>query len=187
MSENQEHFTSLIDEYVVLKMLLSDYKRTTRALPQGYRISGPEARNSVREEEAALLADNFEHWSGPYEGTLKGWREDTPIYVVYHDNLVAGVYLCAQNEFDEDERWGQVHYAFMHPEHRGKGLYSVLFARVVEKAREWGLEGLILNSDRHLLPDVYLRWGAKPWKRIPKPQRRSRRSLLRRILGRICS
>ena len=58
---------------------------------------------------------------------------------------------------------------------------------IVEKAKEWGLGGLVLNSDRHLLPEVYLRWGAEPWKRLPKPRQRRTRPLFRRILDRICS
>jgi len=185
MNEVQKEFTSLVDEYVVLKLALSNYRPTARRLPEGYEIHGADARKNIREEERSLLADNFEHWSGPYDGKLKGWRDDSPIFVLYHGSLVAGLYLCSQNEFDENKKWGQVHYAFMHPEHRGKGVYSVLFATAVEKAKEWKLEGLILNSDRHLLPEVYLRWGAEPWKRLPKPRPR-KRSLLRQILGRIC-
>jgi GNAT superfamily N-acetyltransferase len=185
MTKDQKPFTALIDEYIVLKMPLDDYKPTSRGLPEGYRVHGAEVRDNVREDEAALLAKNFEHWSGPYEGTLKGWRENSPMYVLFGDRLVAGLYLCAQNEFDEGDNWGQVHYAFMHPDHKGKGVYSVLFARAVDKARDWRLKGLILNSDRHLLPEVYLRWGAQPWKRLQKPHRPKKPSFVRRVLRRI--
>jgi GNAT superfamily N-acetyltransferase len=174
-------FTSLIDEYVVLKLLLEDYRPTSRTLPEGYEIRGSEIRPDIREQEKALLAANFEHWSGPYEGKLKGWRNDSPLYVLYGDKLVAGLYLCSENEFEEGERWGQIHYAYMEYVHRGKGIYSVLFASAVEKARRWNLEGLILNSDRHLLPEVYLKWGAQPWKRLTKVQSYRRLSLARRL------
>jgi len=180
-------FTSPIDEYIVLKLSLSDYKPSTRLLDSRYRICGFETRDQLRKQERKLLARYFENWSGPYEGTLKGWRKDSPIYVLHDNTLVAGVYLCSENEFDEGESWGQVHYAFIHPSHKGQGVYSVLFKEVVEKAKTWNLEGLILNSDRHLLPDVYLRWGATPWKRIEKKPKPRRFSLPRRIIRRIFS
>ena len=54
------------------------------------------------------------------------------------------------------------------PDYRGKGLYRLLFREAVRKAREWNLEGLYVNSDRHLLPEMYERWGAEPYRRIQK-------------------
>ncbi len=185
MRKVTREFTSPIDNYVVLKMNLADYKPTSRELPGDYEIRGSEIREKVRRQEAKLLSQNFEHWMGPYEGKLKGWRSDSPIYVLYRGSLVAGVYLCSENEFEEGTRWGQLHYAFVHPAHRGKGIYSVLFRAAVRKAREWNLEGLILNSDRHLLPQVYLRWGAVPWKEIAKKAYRKRVGLSGRVLCRI--
>lgn len=185
MTESAREFTSLIDQYVVLKMALADYKPTTRKLPQDYEIHSFEIRERVRKQEATLLAENFEHWSGPYEGRLKGWRDDSPIYVLHRGRLVAGVYLCSENEFNEGEKWGQLHYAFMHRAYRGKGIYSVLFQKAVEKARGWNLEGLILNSDRHLLPEVYLRWGAQPWRTVPKAMQSRKPSPVRRFLRRL--
>jgi GNAT superfamily N-acetyltransferase len=185
MHRASSEFTSPIDEYVVLKMNLADYRPTTRELPIDYEIRGSEVREKVRRQEVKLLSRNFEHWMGPYEGKLKGWRSDTPIYVLYKGNLVAGVYLCSENEFDEGTGWGQLHYAFMHPGHRGKGIYSVLFAEAIKKARKWNLEGLILNSDRHLLPQVYLRWGAVPWKEIQKSAGAKRAGFLGRMLRKI--
>lgn len=178
-------FTSPIDEYIVLKLSLSDYRPTTRLLDDQYRICGFETRDHVRKQERRLLTRFFENWSGPYEGTLKGWRKDSPTYVLHNNRLVAGVYLCSENEFNEGESWGQVHYAFIHPSHKGKGVYSVLFREVVEKAKTWNLKGLILNSDRYLLPDVYLRWGATPWKKIKKKPRPRGYPLPKRIIRRI--
>ncbi len=81
---------------------------------------------------------------------------------------MGGVFVCDRNEFDDDPRWGQVHYAFLRHDHRGRGLYSALFRRAVELAASWGLEGLVINSDREILPEVYLRWGAVFWKTIPR-------------------
>jgi GNAT superfamily N-acetyltransferase len=180
-------FTSPLDEYVVLKLALPQYKATTRSLASGYQLGGFTVRDQVRQQEKQLLTRYFQNWAGPYEGSLEGWREDSPTYVLYGDALVAGVYLCAENEFNEGEDWGQVHYAFIDPEHGGRGVYSVLFQAVVEKARTWGLRGLILNSDRHLLPEVYIRWGAIPWKTIGKKPVPRRASLPRRILRRFFS
>ncbi|MFQ5906494.1 MAG: GNAT family N-acetyltransferase [bacterium] len=178
-------FTSPIEEYVVLKLNLDDYKSTDRTLEEEYTICGSEVREKIRKYEKKLLSRYFENWNGPYEGTLRGWRRDSPIYVLHNGRLVAGVYLCSENEFDEGERWGQLHYAFMDPSYKGKGIYSVLFREAVRKARAWNLEGLILNSDRHLLPDVYLRWGAVAWKNIPKKRKPERPSLFRRTIRRI--
>lgn len=185
MRKRQPSFTSLIDEYIVLKLRLSDYNPTKRVLGDEFTICGPEVRASIRRQERKLLESVFEHWSGPYEGSLKGWREDSPIYVLHKGKLVAGVYLCDENEFDEGEKWGQLHYAFMHSGYRGKGVYSVLFQKAVEKAVEWNLEGLILNSDRHMLHEVYLRWGAIHWKTILKKPQHRRQPFLARVVRRI--
>lgn len=184
-------FTSVEEEYVVLKLSLVDYHPTKHELDDGYVICGGEIRKKIRRPERKFLMQCFENWTGPYNGKLKGWQNDSPTYVLHKGRLVAGVYLCSENEFDEGERWGQLHYAFMDPTYKGKGIYSVLFQRAVDKARSWNLEGLILNSDRYLLPDVYVRWGAVPWKTIsknPKPRQKvfagpTVKRLVRRVAG----
>ncbi|MFX0206078.1 MAG: hypothetical protein ACFFDT_08820, partial [Candidatus Hodarchaeota archaeon] len=40
----------------------------------------------------------------------------------------------------------------------------------VNQAKSWNLEGVIISTDRYLLPEVYIRWGAIPWKEIIKVQ-----------------
>ena len=113
---------------------------------------------------------HFRNWKTPFNGNLHGWKDDTPLYILYNETLIAGAYLCEKNEFNEGERWGQLHYAFIDPFFKGKGIYSVLFKYAIERAKTWGLQGLILNSDRYMLPDVYIRWGAIPWKKLRKKE-----------------
>lgn len=153
---------------MVLRLLLSEYRGAAHALPAGYRFRGPELTLPDRETERRLLAASFRNWQDPYLRRLRGWREDSAIYLLSETTLVGGVYVCARNEFDDDDRWGQVHYAFLDPSHRGRGLYSAMFEETVRRARRWGLVGVVLNSDRTSLPEIYIRWGAAPWRTIPK-------------------
>ena len=162
-------FTAEIDEYVVLKLRLEDYRPGERLLPVGFELADPTIRSSVTDDERRLLQRYFRNWQAAYSGQLKGWRRDSPIYVLRDGRLIGGVYLVAGNEFDDDQKWGQLHYAFMEPSCKGMGIYRIIFTTAVERARSWGLEGLYLNSDRHLLSDVYVRWGGVYWKTISKP------------------
>ena len=160
-------FTDEIDEYIVLKLSLDQYKGTTRVLERGFQINGAEVITKIRNRQKELLRAHFISWAIPYYGNVKGWREDSPIYMLYEGNLVGGVYLCDECEYDES-RWGQLHYAFMDPEFKGRGIYSLLFAEAVRRARQWNLQGLVLDSDRHMLPEVYIRWGAIPFEHRSK-------------------
>lgn len=181
-------FTAEIEEYVVLKLSLDDYRGGNRALPPGHHVIDPPPPRGTSRAERRLLKRYFRNWKAPFRGRLKGWRPDSPLLVQRAGTLIAGVYLVAANEFDEDPRWGQLHYAFMDPACKGQGIYSALFGAAVRRARAWGLEGLYLNSDRHLLPEVYLRWGAVPWRTIPKagsaPRCRSWLAFFRARIGR---
>ena len=161
-------FTAEIDEYVVLKLRLDDYRPGERLLPVGFEMADSTIKSRVAHDERRLLQRYFRNWKVPYSGQLKGWRRDSPIYVLRDGRLIGGVYVVAGNEFDDDQKWGQLHYAFMEPSCKGMGIYRIIFTTAVERARSWGLEGLYLNSDRHLLPDVYVRWGGVYWKTISK-------------------
>ncbi len=164
-------FSAEIDTYVVLLLDLNEYRATSRAPLDGFEIAGAERCQALRKQEKIMLKDKFEDWEIPYCARLRGWRSDSPIYVAHGEELVGGVYLCDKNEFDEDPARGQLHYAFINSRFQGMGIYSMIFREAVRRADTWGLKGLYLNSDRHLLPDVYLRWGAKPWKEVKKPSR----------------
>ena len=76
-------FAKEINEYVVLKLPLGSYKGTTCTLEDGFQIAGPEVRRRVRKDEKRLLKSYFRAWATPYYGNLKGWREDSPIYILY--------------------------------------------------------------------------------------------------------
>ena len=161
-------FTAEINEYVVFTLELIDYRPSKRQIPDAYEIlPSTSSRTPYRHKEKELLKRYFRAWRRPFFGKLSGFREDSPVLLCHGDDLVCGVYLCDENQYQRP-RWGQLHYAFIEPAHQGKGLYSGLFREVVRRADSWGLSGLILNSDRHLLPEVYERWGAIPYERIHK-------------------
>lgn len=161
-------FGDILDKYVVLKLPLNRYKGTSRTLESDFQIVGSEVREGIRKDEERLLSLYFRHWQAPYHGNLKGWRNDTPVYILYQGTLVSGMYLCDQNEFDEGINWGQLHYFFTEPAFKKKGLHSILVKQAMDRAKSWNLQGVIINTDRHLLPEVYIRWGAIPWKEIKK-------------------
>ncbi len=162
-------FSKVRDEYVILKLPVESYRGSTRSLPPGYSL-GPSALNTAqRERERQLLELNFPgNWRGVFSRRTAGWRPDTPVYVLKGDDLVGGLYVCAEHEFEEGPDWGQLHYFFVGEEEKGKGLHSVLAAEAIRRARAWGLRGVFINTDRFGLPEVYQRWGATLWKVIPK-------------------
>ncbi len=161
-------FGDILDKYVVLKLPLNRYKGKSRNLEIDYQIVGSEVRERIKKDEKRLLKLYFRQWLAPYSGNLKGWRSDSPIYVLYQQRLVSGIYLCSQNEFNDDTSWGQLHYFFTEPAFKKKGLHSILVKQAIDRAKSWNLQGVIINTDRHLLTDVYMRWGAIPWKKIQK-------------------
>jgi GNAT superfamily N-acetyltransferase len=167
----KHRFTEEVDTYSILILHLGNYRASNRELPTGFDFVGPEQRPSIRAQEKQRLQTVFDDWDVPYCGRLPGWRIDSPVYVAHRLALVGGVYVCDQNEFDNDPARGQLHYAFMDPKFQGLGIYSVIFREAVRRANEWGLQVLYLNSDRYMLPEVYLRWGAQPWKTITKRNR----------------
>lgn len=167
MSKEAE-FSQEIDSYIVLKLPLDRYEGTTRSLPPQAQLAPLTMRPGLRKDERRLLKLYFRRWKRPYRGSLPGWREESPVYLLWKGRLACGVYLCDRNEFDDHAGWGQLHYAFVDPQFQGKRLYSLVFNEAVGRARQWGLQGLYLNSDRHILPSVYERWGAEYWKTIPK-------------------
>lgn len=174
-------FGDILDKYVVLKLPLNQYKVTSRTLESGFQIAGPEVRERIRKDEERLLSLYFKNWRAPYSGNLKGWRNESPIYVLYQGSLVSGIYLCDQNEFNEGTNWGQLHYFFTEPSFKKKGLHRILVRHAIERAKSWNLKGVIINTDRNLLTEVYMRWGAIPWKEIKKANSSRRTSSLKKF------
>jgi GNAT superfamily N-acetyltransferase len=167
----RKHFTQEVGRYTVLILRLDEYRSSARDFPDGFEFLPQERVGTVRSQEKRKLIRLFDDWEFPYYRKFRGCREDSPIFVMQGDQLVGGTYLCDKNEFDDDPTRGQLHYAFIDPRFQGRGVYSAIFRRVVSQARSWGLQELYLNSDRYMLPEVYLRWGAKSWKTIPKASR----------------
>ena len=162
--KEKHSFTKEINEYIVLKLSLADYTGCTRSLPKQFELGRhtSDVEEMIRADEKRLLKYNFSLWQRPFYRQVNGWRTDTPIYVLHNNGrLVGGVYLCDKNEFDDNPYWGQLHYAFIDPQYKGQGIYSVIFRNAIERARTWGLQGLYLNSDRNMLPEVYERWGGQ--------------------------
>jgi len=164
-------FTAEVETYTVLILGLDEYQPTRRDLPPEFAFLDAGKSKTLRNQERIVLRTVFDDWDIPYSGKLRGWRDDSPLFVMHDDQLAGGLYLCDQNEFDEDPKHGQLHYVFVAPHFQGRGLYSVLFREAVKRAANWGLTHMYLNSDRYLLPEVYLRWGAKPYKQINKSSR----------------
>lgn len=169
-----QHFTEEIDVYTVLILKLSDYMDSQRPLPDGFQLARPDQYQALRRQEKHALQQIFDDWDIPYCHKMPGWRSDSSIFLISGDQLVGGLYLCGQNEFHESPQFGQLHYAFLLPKFQGLGLYRSLFREAVNRATVWGLTHVYLNSDRYLLPEVYVRWGAQPYKKISKPAPRLR-------------
>ena len=161
-------FGDELDRYVVLKLRLNQCKNTACQLETDFQIAGSEVRERVRKDEKRLLKLYFHNWKVPYSGNLKGWRNDSPIYILCRGKLVSGLYLCDRNEFNEGTNWGQLHYFFTDPAFKKKGLHSILVREAINRAKSWKIQGLIINTDRYMLPEVYMRWGAIFWKEIKK-------------------
>ena len=160
-------FGEELDKYVVLKLTLKKCKVPEYELDTNFKIYGIEARNNIKMDEKKLLKRYFRNWKVPYYNQLIGWERESPLYILYKEKLVSGLYVCSRNEFDE-EGWGQLHYFFTDPAFKGKKLHSRLVREAIKRAESWKLEGLIVNTDRNQLPDVYLKWGAISWKEIEK-------------------
>ena len=164
-------FTDPIETYTVLVLRLDEYIETQRDLPPGFDFLPLEKRSSIRAQEHALLKQLFDDWQIPYNGKLRGLRDDSAVFVMYGDELAGGVYVCDQNEFDDDPMHGQLHYVFTNPKYRGYGIYSMMVHESIQRMWNWGLREMFFNTDRYLLPNLHLRWGFKIWKEIPKPSR----------------
>jgi GNAT superfamily N-acetyltransferase len=166
-----KRFTEEVDNYTVLLLNLDDYRPTARTQPASFEFLDPAFCDLVRDQEKCMLQQIFEDWNIPFCRKLRGWRPDSPVFVMKGDHLVGGVYVCDKNEFDADPFRGQLHYFFVHPAYRACGIHSANVRQAIRRARAWGLREVYVNTDRYLVPEVYIRWGAKPLRQIQKSSR----------------
>jgi GNAT superfamily N-acetyltransferase len=165
---NSAQFSEETDLYQVVVLDINDYQPLGRSLPEGFAIQSSDLPSELRQQERQILRGLFADWQLPYCGRLTGWRSESRLYLICGDQLAGGVYLCDRNEFDECDTHGQLHYPFMAPHFQGRGLHAFVFASLVQRAAAWGLTHIYINSDRRHLPEVYVRWGAKPYRQIAK-------------------
>jgi hypothetical protein len=166
------------DHYTFAKLDRANYPPRS-PLPAGYSFAG----KISREAELSLLKPEFQAWRIPFNRDMPGCRPDGVLALEYLEEPVAIIFLCDQNELGL-AGYGQVHYAAIREDQRGKGLYKALFAELLEIGNRWGLEGVLLNDDRAGLSKVYRRWGAefmfeKP--KLPPPRSGPLHRLARRL------
>lgn len=164
-------FTAEVETYTILILQLDEYKPTTRSLSREFQFCSPDQIQAFRAKERKILELLFDDWEFPYCRRMAGICDDSAVWVTSGKELVGGAWVCNRNEFDDHPERGQIHYAFMNRKFQGMGIYSVIFAEAVRRAKAWGLQELYLNSDRYMLPEVYLRWGARPLRVVAKRTR----------------
>lgn len=155
------------DHFTVQIMRLNEHVSSGRATPAAFEMV-PAGSQPSRDEEKRALRRHHEHWQAAYGRSLGGWDRESGIFLLLGGRLVAGLYVCRRNEFNDDEGSGQMHYGFVDPSVRGRGLYGVMFGEAIRRARSWGLRQVYLNTDRPALAEVHERWGATRWRTIPK-------------------
>src|SRR5262245_5802840 len=127
-SAAESRFSGVRDHYTILRLKLSEFRATPHPLPNGFRLGEAPEWNALRDQEKDLLRQNFTSWESPFYGRVPGWRTDSPVFMVEGSKLVAAIYLCDRNEFDNSIPWGQLHYFFVDHAYRGRGIHSILFA-----------------------------------------------------------
>ncbi len=171
-----------------LSVLPRDRYPEPSPLPEGFSFIDEVPRSVERE----LLSSEFPNWRTPYERRFPGAREDSLVAVAKGDLVVGLIYLVADNEIDwmlrnwggadlDLPNYGQIHYAVIRPEFRGRGLLGVMVTRLFERATSWGLAGVVLMTNREGLPEVHIRVGALE---VGTSKRMGDRTRARRILGR---
>jgi GNAT superfamily N-acetyltransferase len=186
LKKTSNKFGDILDKYVVLKLPLNLNNGSSYTLEPDFQIAGAEVRKKIRNDEKRLLSLYFDNWHMPFYGKLNGWRNNSPLYILHKGILVSGVYLCDDNEFDEGTNLGQLHYFYTEPAYKKRGLHSILVEHAINTAKSWNLRGLLINTDRYLLTEVYLRRGAVIWKEIQKEYPSKSSSTLRKIKDRLC-
>jgi GNAT superfamily N-acetyltransferase len=155
-------WNEVIDEVTILTLAKEDFPPVPEEA-QNFSFGTEIERDLERE----MLQSAFSAWERPYERRMPGCRDDSLLAMFDGDRVVCFAYMCVENEFDVPEL-GQGHYVVVHPDYRGKGLYNIFYARLMQHAADMGLPGIVITTDRAGLADVYERWGAKFLRKIGK-------------------
>lgn len=157
-------WNEVIDEVTILTLAKEDFPPVP---PEVARFTF--TTQIDRDLERELLQSAFAAWERPFERRMPGWRDDSLLAMMEDGRLVCFAYMCTENEFGVPEL-GQGHYVVMHPDYRGKGVYNIFYARLMQHAAEMGMPGIVITTDRAGLADVYERWGAKFLRKVSKAE-----------------
>jgi GNAT superfamily N-acetyltransferase len=153
------------------------FPELSSSLPDGFSFVDSVPRSVERE----LLRSEFERWRIPFLRQFQGAREGSLMALASGDLIVGLGYIASDNEIGLPE-YGQLHYAVLKPEFRGRGLYRALFAARLRRSESWELSGVVFVTNREGLPELSERWGAL-WVGTWEPARGLTSRLRRRIRG----
>lgn len=169
-------YEDVLDHYKILKLNREDYPGRT-PLPDGYEYAN-DVDDAVAE---SLLRPEFPGWRQPVARGMPGFREDSVVAVRAGEDTVAVCYVCDRNQLGLTG-YGELHYAAVRPDHRGRGLWRAMITELFDRADRWGVAGVMFVTDRAGPIEMYLRLGADELAIRPKPKRAP---LWRRAVGRL--
>ncbi len=70
-------------------------------------------------------------------------------WVAFEDDLIIG---CASLCPDKDQRSGEVHSFFIDPDHQGRGVGRMIWAKLLERAHAYGMTEVRLDADPNAAP-----------------------------------
>lgn len=107
---------------------------------------------------------------------FRGWLENDSLFLIALDGDRVIGYSCTEfhpikpldkvMELKSDEAWG--HNAFILPEYRGKGIYSILFSLGVQMLKEQGVNKVFGSIDfrNHRSMKIHKKFGGKEVGRV---------------------
>jgi len=180
-------FSEPTDKMQLFSLARKDWTND-QELPEGYSFIW--AKDIDREAEKKLLQSEFPHWEIPFHRRMPGLEERAVYCVGYEGKVVALAYGCTENDMGIPN-YGQIHYAVVHPDHRGKKLLAAMVTEMFRRGPEF--EGGVFEVDRSGHQQMYERWGGnlKDEKRKPATElpgwrgklARARRRLARKFRG----
>lgn len=175
-----------LGHYCILKLDTPDFP-PQRPLPAGYAYTD----RIDRAVEIELLRGEFPGWRHPVERDMPGTRPDSVVAVLHGTDPVAVCYVCEENQLGI-RGYGELHYAAVRADHRGRGLWRAMITELFRHAERWGVAGVIFVTDRAGPIEMYRRLGASEigirrkskstpgWRRMASRTKRAVAGLLRR-------